>query len=304
MDTHRPNQTGRNRNDNRDHRLSTQPRTDPLTVVAQSIESLQPDGAQPAWVEILGPAANPTQPRWHQGLDSLIGFVAPPGCEAIATVGYGWANNVSTGDNTPTAQLLAPGERRRCRVVFLMSRTGETAGYVRTGTEILINEPPTAGRIPDLLRRTFGLATPPPQETPAGLLARLWLSDAINAAEAAASPLNWTELASLHPAMRVAAHAAIAVAPEHLERVLRVAAEAWSWSQLARQAAQPGWLNQLLPPGAGGWMDEGILSRWVLDTLTPLDTLIERVTPQITPAARQHLRAVLATTGAYRPTGA
>jgi hypothetical protein len=265
-------------------------------VIAQSVESLQPEGAPPAWAEIIGPTATPTQTRWHQDLESLIGFVAPPDCDAIVTVGYGWAHNTST-DNA--AALLGPGERRRCRVVLLMTRTEEFAGYLRTGTEILIDEPATAGRIPDLMRRTFGLPTPPPEESTTGLLARLWLYDAINAA----APLSWAELAAHHPAMQVAAQADIPVTPEHLERLLRVAAEAWSWSQLVRQAAQPGWLCQLLPPGAGGWMDEGILSRWVLATLAPLDTLVDRITPCLTPAARQRLQTVLACSGANGTAG-
>jgi mannitol-1-phosphate/altronate dehydrogenase len=50
-------------------------------------------------------------------------------------------------------------------------------------------------------------------------------------------------------------------------------------------------------------MDEGILSRWVLSTLTPLDTLVDRITPRLTPTARNHLQAVLAMSGASRPTG-
>jgi hypothetical protein len=299
MDTHRPNQTRRSRSENHDHRSTSRPGPDALTVIAQGVESLQPDGAPPAWVEIIGPAANATsQTRWHQGLDSLIGFVAPPDCDAIVTVGYGWAHNTGT-DNDAAAPLLAPGERHRCRVVLLMTRTAELAGYLRTGTEILIDEPPTSGRIPDLIRRSFGLPTPPPEENTTGLLAGLWLYDAINAA----APLSWAELAAHHPAMQVAAQADIPVTAEDLERLLRVAAEAWSWSQLVRQATQPGWLSQLLPPGAGGWMDEGILSRWVLSTLTPLDTLVDRIMPRLTPTARNRLQAVLAMSGASRPTG-
>ncbi len=68
----------------------------PLTVVAQSVESLRPEGAPPAWAELIGPEANPTQVRWHEGLDTLMGFAAPGDCHAIAAVGYGWARHLGT----------------------------------------------------------------------------------------------------------------------------------------------------------------------------------------------------------------
>jgi hypothetical protein len=50
-------------------------------------------------------------------------------------------------------------------------------------------------------------------------------------------------------------------------------------------------------------MDEGILSRLVLDTLPPLDTLLERLDLHLTPAAGNQLRTVLTTTGATGATG-
>jgi hypothetical protein len=78
---------------------------------------------------------------------------------------------------------------------------------------------------------------------------------------------------------------------------LRVAADAWTWSHLACQAAQPGWLRDLLPDGVGGWMDEGILSRWLLSLVAPLESLLEGVKPIITASTAMRLRVVLGELG-------
>lgn len=279
--------------------------TNPLTVLAQSMESLRPEGAPPAWAEILGPAAQPEAVRWHVNLETLVGFVAPPECGTLATVGYGWARSLEgeagvagrvgpLGGSSPGPVVrLAPGERRRCRAVCVMTRTGDLGGYLRTGPAILIDEPPSLGRLPDCMRRAFGLATPPPEEPTDRLLAHLWLSQVRGAAERAPAPLPWPAVMRLHPAIQVAQEAGIIIPTGQLPSILGLAAGAWSWSHLAQQAAAPGWLRDLLPEGAGGWMDEGILSRWLLTSFSGLDQLLDRVTPLVTRAAAHRLRQTL-----------
>lgn len=106
-------------------------------------------------------------------------------------------------------------------------------------------------------------------------------------------PFEWDTVARLHPALQVAADAGLTIGPDQVLQAFRVAAEAWTWSRLACQAAQPGWLRDLLPAGAGGWMDEGILSRWLLDTLPSIATLLEQITPITTTATAARLRVVL-----------
>ncbi len=267
-----------------------------MTVLAQSMESLRPDGAPPAWAEIIGPLARPDQARWHDDLDTMMGFVAPADCAAIVTVGSGWARNLNEAP-TDSDTVLGPGERRRCRVVFLLTRSGDVAGYLRSGPAILIGEAPTVGRIPDLVRRCLDLPTPPPEESTAGLLAVMWLAHIAGAGARSAGRLTWQAVAALHPALQVAAAAGIAVPPEQAVAALRGAADAWSWSHLARQAAQPGWLADLLPAGAAGWMDEGILCRWLLDSLPSIASLLDQVTPLLTAATAMKLRVTLGQLG-------
>ena len=252
MDTHRPNRRCAP-TEPPCHQGASQTTAAPLTVLAHSVESLRPDGAPPAWVEIHGTQTSPDRVRWHDGLDTLTGFVAPPDCFAVAAVGNGWARHLDTSTPSPDP-IVAPGDRRRCRVVFLLTRGGHTAGYLRAGPEILIREPASLGRIPDLIRRCLGLPTPPPEETTTGFLARLWLNNivGVGAQTGIMGPLTWDTVTRLHPALQVAADAGLTIGADQVLPALRLASDAWTWSRLARQAGERGWLLDLLPAGAGG----------------------------------------------------
>ena len=261
-----------------------------LTVVAQSVESLHPEGAPPAWVEILGDVHDPKGLRWHPDLETLMGYRAPPECGAIVTVGGGWAHALEG----PGESILAPGERRRCTTVFILSRTGETAGFVRCGPTILVDEPPSAGRVVDLAHRALGLATPPPDENTDRLLARLWLIEVVAVGRRAPAPLSWPEVVALHPVVKAMVDLGLGPPPTtELLAYLQVGSDAWSWSRLVQQAAEPGWLADLLPPGAGGWFDEGVLSRWLLSVTPEVSRLLDDTTPVVTQAAARKLGLVL-----------
>ena len=272
---------------------STEPPDDTVTLtrLAQSMESLRPDGSQPAWAEVIGPVDRPIRVKWHSDIATMVGFVAPTDCDAIAVVGYGWARHVH--DESASNTSVAPGKRRRCRVVCVMARSGEVAGYLRAGLDILLDEPPTVGRVPDCIRRCFRLPTSPPVERTDCLLALFWLTNMIGAGERADGPLDWPTAARLHPALQVATSADITIPLDDLVAVLRVAADAWSWTALARQAAGPGWVADMLPATVGGWMDEGILARWLLSSLAPVESLLDQVTPLLDPAAVVDLRRTL-----------
>lgn len=313
------NDTPNNQNPTTENPTTDDPTTDDLstlalTRLAQSVESLQPPDAGPAWAEIIGPLHEPQRVRWHPDPHSMMGFVAPPECHALASVGLGWGRNMtddevhllggpeSSGSRGPGGALkveepqplLAPGERRRVRVVCLVTRTGAMAGYMRAGSTVLIDTPPTAGRIPDCLRRCFRLPTEPPPEPTDGFLARLWLSNVRGAGQRAIHPLDWPEVVGLHPAMQALAVGGLAY-PDcgPLVPALRTAASIWTWTYLVGQAALPGWLASFLPPGARGWMDEGILSRWLLSSVSGVDELLTLVTPLVAPGVDKRLRRTL-----------
>lgn len=264
--------------------------TESLTVVAQSVESLHPEGAPPAWAEIVGDPHEPEELRWHFDLETLMGYRAPSECQAIAVVGGGWAHPLEGADDS----ILGPGGRRRCTTVFLLTRTSEAAGFLRVGTKVVVNEPGSVGRIPDLVRRALGLATPPPDENTDRLLARLWLSEVIAVGRQSPQPLTWSAVVGHHPVVRAMVDVGLgAPPPTNLIGCLRIGSEVWSWSRLVEQSEEPGWLADLLPPGAGGWMDEGLLSRWLLSVTPEVAGLLEDATPFMAPAAARKLGIVL-----------
>ncbi|MDQ1443048.1 MAG: hypothetical protein QOG97_3276 [Acidimicrobiaceae bacterium] len=265
---------------------------DTLTVIAQSIESVAPADAPPAWAEIVGPLDEPRQMRWHPDVEGLAGFVAPLDCSAIVTVGFGWAH--SLGDGTPAGRaLLGPDGRRRCRVVCAMTRSGEVAGYLRDGPDILIDEAPTVGRIIDYIRRAFCLPTAEPEESTSRFVSYMWLSNVRGAGRRADRALPWSTVIGQHPAMKVAEEAGLTIPYAQVVPILRMVAETWTWSYLVEQAASPGWLADLLPPGTAGWMDEGVFSRWLLGNFSDIMNLLDQITPLIEPAAAKRLRRVL-----------
>jgi hypothetical protein len=230
--------------------------------------------------------------RWHPDVEALAGFVAPPDCNAIVTVGYGWAH--SLGEGTPAGRaLLGPEGRRRCRVVCLMTRSGDVAGYLRDGPNILIDEAPTVGRVMDYMRRSFRLPTPQPEESTSRFLAYMWLGNVRSAGYQADGPLPWPAVIGQHPAMKVAEEAGLTIPFAEVVPILRMVADTWSWSYLAEQAAAPGWLADLLPAGTAGWMDEGLFSRWLLGNFSDITNLLDQVTRLIEPTAAKKLHRVL-----------
>jgi hypothetical protein len=208
-------------------------------------------------------------------------------------VSYGWARPLDD-----SCEILRPGERRRARVVCLMTRAGETAGYLRDNSTILVREPPTVGRVVDLMRRCFGLPTPPPELPSDVLLAHMWLNNVLSRASRAPRLLAWREVALAHPVLEVAAAGGVVVPAAQYPRIMEVGAGIWDWRYLLTQAAAPGWLADLLPEGAGGWMDEGIFARWLLAAIPGADQLLDRIVPLIEPTAAKRLRSTLTRLGA------
>lgn len=269
---------------------------DELTRLARGLESLRPAGAPPAWAEVLGSLGDSREVRWHPDLTTLVGFVAPPLCQALASVGYGTARYL--GDDTPPEPaIVGPGEGRRVRAVCLMTRCGALAGYLRDGPVVLIDEPPSVGRVLDCMRRAFGLPTPPPEEPTDVLLARFWLIAVADQGRAAGRRLTWREVALLHPVVGVATAAGLLVPPSQFERILRLGAEVWDWNYLLSEASEPGWIADVLPKGAAGWVDEGMLSRFMSDAIPSADVLLATALAVVEPAAGKRIRSVLARLG-------
>jgi hypothetical protein len=214
------------------------------------------------WVQILGSLDGPHQLIEDDRLERLIGFTAPPDCSAVALVAGAWVGPMDSPDR--------PRDRERARTTCVVSRSGERAGRLRWLDGRLINEPPGAGRALDSLLRTFQLPTAPPDGSTAGLFAAQWLDHVLARAAASTKPLTWPQVAAIYPAMDVLRSAGEGVGAEDLVRVAQVAVKVWTWEEIRRAACTPGWLGDDMPLDAGHWMDEGMLSRWLVDRYPPL----------------------------------
>ena len=259
--------------------------SDELNVLARSVESLRPAASPPAWAEIGGTLRDPTTIRWHDGVETLIGFRAPPECAAIAVVANGWGHGVHD-PCSDRAGPIVPGERRRIRVVCLVTRAGERAGYLRIGSHIAVHEAPAQGRVLDSMLRSFGLPTAPPEST-ARVQAVVWLANLEAHVLLANGPLTWEAAANLHPGVIGLEALGETVPLDLLPDVLRASSTAWTWSDVAET------LGDIPPPEIREWMDEGMLSRWLTDALPDVDALLARVSARLPPAVVSEVRATL-----------
>jgi hypothetical protein len=159
-------------------------------------------------------------------LDELLGFAPPEGCLAIGTISHGWATT-TVGPRPSKAK-----DRRRIRALHVVCQDGsEVGGFHLAGGELAL-QPVTVGMVPDALRRALGLATSPPESSPAELSAADWLDAIADDKKAARRP------------------------PEPFE--------SWDeprWQVVTRERLVPG-----LSPTVAAWMDAGIFARWMAPT--------------------------------------
>lgn len=131
-------------------------------------EDLGDDFSQPAVLLMFleaddnrefGFGVKPLAPGQHP-LTELLGFVAPDDCLAIGTICHGWATQRL--DSRPST---AP-DRRRLRALHVICRDGgEVGGLHLDGGELELRAD-AIGMVPDALRRTLALPTPPPDGAP------------------------------------------------------------------------------------------------------------------------------------------
>lgn len=111
------------------------------------------DGVEP------GLAFKTLEPGQHP-LTELLGFVAPADCLAIGTICHGWATH-----RLDTRPSTAP-DRKRLRALHVICRDGGEVGGLHLAGEELQLRAAAVGTVPDALRRTLGLPTPPPETAP------------------------------------------------------------------------------------------------------------------------------------------
>jgi hypothetical protein len=249
------------------------------------------------WVQVAGTVGHLEFVR-HTDLSELFGFVAPRRCWALAMTAPGWAR--STHPPTDGSRVA----EERVRITCVVARDGGTAGRLRWTDGTLVDEPPRSGRSLDILRRGLGLATDPPALPSGMLLAAQWLETIMTLARRHPRPLTWDQVVRLHPAMRLAEQAGLPLTADDMVTAARLAARVWSWSDLLRQTREDSPLALTLPPGAGQWMDEGMLSRWLLSVYPPLHEHLSEVTALVPPDTGRQIEGALGVLELWAAAGA
>jgi hypothetical protein len=255
----------------------------PLHQLVEDLDSQSDWDDPPRWVQVY-----PDDMIDDHNMERLIGFVAPDTCTAIALVAGGWAWSM----DRPVAE--AKRERQRIRTTCAVSRPGEVVGRVRWADGLEINEPPGTGRALDSLLRCFQLPTAPPTASTGAYFAVQWLDAVCAAAVRSQGKLTWRQAADLHPAMRALADSGHRIDADHIVPVARAGARVWTWEEIRLQAiAKPTWMSPSLPPGAGVWMDEGMLSRWLIGVFDSLDDLLGEVARLLPDGVARRIRRTL-----------
>ncbi len=239
---------------------------------------------------------------------ALLGTTATPNCSVLGSITGAWVAPEATfdGDASDRGRFsVLPSSHPdsvRARCFTLMARDGTLVGNVRLADGRVIDEAPPAGLAVDALRRAFGLPTPPATFPIGELLTSMWLSGIINEA-AAARPrgrgLTMAAVARIHPALvlleaggrRVSA-ATLVEAAVALERVL-------SWADV-RRMAQGGWFPTQVDQELAGWMDDGILARWLISSFPPVAELAEEACRVLRPPVAAAVRDALREMGGIR----
>jgi hypothetical protein len=218
----------------------------------------------------------------------ILGWVAPPECFAIGTVGA--ARVVPLDPHGPAGIKVSSAADGGARVACVVARSGAVSWFLGLPDGTEIDEPPEGGRILDVLRRCLQLPTPPPCHRIGRLHAVAWIGAVVEKAEARGRRLVWSEALSAHPA--VSAHPGRAGSCAHggqPEDLIRLAGEVGSWESM-RLLVASGYQAPGMPrPEVAAWMDEGMFSRWVLGDLPPLEVLIEKSRQFLEPSAARRL---------------
>ncbi len=238
---------------------------------------------RPVWVLVGGcDAGTAGLTVCPDGFDPL-GWSAPPECTALAMVATGRV--FALDESVELEAGLASGRDGGIRLACVVSRTGAVGWHMVLPDGSSFDRVPEEGRVLDVMRRSLGLATPPPP-VPASVLADYTWMAAVLDAPVPRRRLTWSEVLDLHPAL-VGVDPATEVETKEVY-IDWVVADA-RWERVRLMVAGGGGDECFPPADLAAWMDEGMFSRWVLDQLTPMDELLAEARPRMQSAAARRL---------------
>lgn len=249
----------------------------------------------PTWLRVFEDPSTPVALCLSDsGPISLIGWTAPPECTAVGVVATGRAQAL-VGADDPGAIDRDFAQISLCCVV---ARTGEVGWTLEGSRGDRWISPPEEGKLLDTMMRCFGLPTPPPPAPASELHTAAWLTSILERAIEESRLLSWSEVSRLHPLAQLLGGELpettdlTGVEIDDLGDLVRIAANAWSWAEIRAQA-RDGKLQALIDPSLAEWMDEGMLSRWLLGRMPPLDELFGVVSGYLAPSAVKRLKSFL-----------
>lgn len=221
-------------------------------------------------------------------LTGLMGFVAPDDWWALGTIATGWMGPLDAG--RPSAHPDAV----RVAQVIVVTRDGDVVSHVRASDGESFDEPPEGGRTFDALHRALGLPTPPPEGFVADVFAVLWLHFVeAEAREARANlqKMTWVRAARCFPFADGVRNAHVRE-PSEFARLLLATVHDIDWARL-RQWGTRGSLGGLVRPELARWMDDGMFSRWMAESLPPVHAQLERTCQRLASRVSSQVREAL-----------
>jgi hypothetical protein len=292
----------------------------------------------PTWLQIFEDPGAPSGLRLEADADpvGLFGWTAPDDCIAVGVVATGRAR--VTGDpaarrwSDPDAPAgpEARADREVRDQVSLAGRVGDAGGVLALRMACVVSrsegigwwmelpdgtahtDPPGAGRMLDVLFRCLQLPTSPPDVPASEIHSAAWLASVIEGGLGSERRLTWSDVERLHPLARLLSgdlelhieptSDGDPLAEEELDDLLRIAAAAWSWEEIRAQATA-GELEAFIGPDIAQWMDDGMVCRWLLSMIPPIDQLLEAARPLLVPSAARRLAHAVRRPAPAQPAG-
>jgi hypothetical protein len=203
-----------------------------------------------------------------------------------------------------TAHHLDRGDRHQITLAVLVDRSGRCAHRVTDpgGVALVPDGERPAGRLLDLLLRSLGCPTAPPEHSPRRWWDTAWLDAVV--AEAAVAPgalRTFADVVRLHPLV------------DHGLRPVTTCPPTWpvaddgntGWAEVRRavsagpppidpaESAVRAALAPLVDPATARWMDDGCLARWLLGDVPPFDDLLTTTDALLPGPLADQLRAAV-----------
>ena len=178
-------------------------------------------------------------------------------------------------------------------VIHVVNRHGTSVTTLTTGSDSRRfgpNTDPQTGRVPDTCRRVLGLPTCPPTDSMTDFVLAAWLE--VIARHALDRPgLEWSDITGLHPAT----HCVPApITPTALAKATLDLGTSLDWDRFRRVIAKVGGF----PFGdnaieIAAWMDDGMFSRWAMDSIPTCNEALDLLEAVLGPATFDRLWATV-----------